>query len=209
LALDEPASFTFRIENAGNVTATSVRLDVTTPDDAVLSSTAGGCAPTATGVTCALDPIPPREAVTVAVTGTRRSGMLIRAQGHVSAAEPDSDLSSNDAQTNAQVLPCTIVGTGGPDLLYGTDGPDRICALPGADTIYGRGGNDYIDAGNGDDRIYPGPGQDTVIARGGDDVIYARDGQRDWIDCGAQTDVAVVDRIDVVRHCEFVLRPQP
>jgi len=173
----------------------------------VLSSTAKGCAQNSTRLVCALDPIAPGQSASVDVTGTRRSGMLIRAQGHVSAAEPDSDPTNNDAQTGAQVLPCTIVGTGGPDTIFGTDGPDRICALPGADTIYGRGGNDYIDAGNGDDRIYPGPGQDTVIARGGDDVIYARDGERDWIDCGAQRDVAVVDRVDVVRHCEFVLRP--
>ena len=46
-----------------------------------------------------------------------------------------------------------------------------------------------------------------MIAKGGNDVIYARDGDRDWIDCGSERDIAVVDRIDVVRHCEYVLRP--
>jgi hypothetical protein len=37
-------------------------------------------------------------------------------------------------------------------------------------------------------------------------VIYARDGQRDWIDCGTEYDIAVVDRVDHVSHCEKVQR---
>ena len=45
-----------------------------------------------------------------------------------------------------------------------------------------------------------------MIAKGGDDVIWARDGQRDWIDCGGQKDIAVVDRVDVTRRCEAVSR---
>ena len=37
-------------------------------------------------------------------------------------------------------------------------------------------------------------------------MIFARDGQRDWIDCGTEYDVAVVDTLDHVCHCEKVLR---
>jgi hypothetical protein len=36
-------------------------------------------------------------------------------------------------------------------------------------------------------------------------TIFARDGQRGRIDCGTEYDVAVVDKIDHVRHCERVL----
>ncbi len=45
------------------------------------------------------------------------------------------------------------------------------------------------------------------IALARDDVIEARDGERDWIDCGAGHDIAVADRSDATRRCEVVARP--
>lgn len=213
VALDEATSFTFTIDNDGNEGATNVQLRIDA-GEAVLSvlSTGGGeCGAVGTEgvstVVCTVDAIPRGETVRVTIGGERRSAGPIRLRGSVLAGQLDTDPTNNSASTGADVLPCTQVGTYANDVLYGTDGPDRICGLPGADTIVGRKGNDFIDAGNGDDRVYPGPGRDTVIAKGGDDVIYARDGERDWIDCGAGKDVAVIDRIDVVRHCEYVARP--
>ena len=47
-----------------------------------------------------------------------------------------------------------------------------------------------------------------IIAKGGNDTVYAREGKRDTIDCGNERDVAIVDRLDVVRHCETVVRPR-
>jgi hypothetical protein len=64
-----------------------------------------------------------------------------------------------------------------------------------------------IDAGSGDDVIYPGAGHDTILGKGGNDIVYARDGQRDYIDCGTEHDIAVVDKLDHVHHCEVVARP--
>jgi hypothetical protein len=45
-----------------------------------------------------------------------------------------------------------------------------------------------------------------VFAGPGNDFIYSVDGQRDVIDCGLGHDVAIVDPIDSVRHCETVIR---
>jgi Ca2+-binding RTX toxin-like protein len=70
-----------------------------------------------------------------------------------------------------------------------------------------RGEHDTITAGNGRDLLEGGPGRDTIKAGGGNDRIEARDGFRDVIDCGPGNDTAEVDRLDVVRSCEHVLRP--
>jgi hypothetical protein len=45
--------------------------------------------------------------------------------------------------------------------------------------------------------LSPGPGHDRVVAR---------DRQRDVIDWGRGRDVAIVDRVDVTRGCEVVVR---
>jgi Tol biopolymer transport system component len=175
----------------------------------------------ATGVSASIAPVPPAvapfshvEVGTLApgeertVTVLLASAKVGRASGAVSAvaAEVDPTPENAHAIVEMSVLDCTIVGTPGSDALSGTPGRDRICGLPGADRIDAGKGNDYVDAGNGNDVIIPGPGTDTVVARGGRDVIYARDGARDWIDCGTEYDIAIVDRIDRTRHCEKVVR---
>ena len=129
---------------------------------------------------------------------------------------------------------CRFVGTAGNDVLNGTAysdiirglaGNDRIFAGAGDDRIEGNGGNDLISAGSGSNAVFGGPGNDTITAGsgrdlleggpgrdtikagGGNDRIEARDGFRDVIDCGPGNDTAEVDRLDVVRGCEHVLRP--
>ncbi|MFL5926808.1 MAG: hypothetical protein ACJ77E_07725 [Gaiellaceae bacterium] len=153
-----------------------------------------------------VDVLLPGQTVTLGgVLSGQRAGPLT-ASITATAAEPDVTPTDSTVELGAAVLPCTIVGTFGADVLTGTPGHDRICGLPGADRIDGGKGDDYLDGGNGADTIVAGPGHDTIIARGGADVIYARDAQRDWIDCGSEYDIAVVDRIDHVRHCEKVER---
>jgi hypothetical protein len=51
-----------------------------------------------------------------------------------------------------------------------------------------------------------GPGNDRISGGPGDDRTEARDGFRDVIDCGPGRDGAEVDRLDVLRDCERVLR---
>ena len=84
--------------------------------------------------------------------------------------------------------------------------PAAAADVVAADEVHGEAGDDVIYAGGGNDVVYGGPGRDTILGKDGNDVIHARDGQRDTIDCGHQRDVAYVDRLDVVSHCEKVVR---
>jgi hypothetical protein len=95
----------------------------------------------------------------------------------------------------------------GNDHVEGNGGNDTISAGPGDNAVFGGPGNDTITAGNGRDLLEGGPGRDTIKAGGGNDRVEARDGFRDVIDCGPGNDTAEIDRLDVVRGCEHVLRP--
>ena len=117
-----------------------------------------------------------------------------------------------------------IAGTRGADVIVAGAGKDRISAGKGNDVVCagagndrvlgGRGndrlfagpGNDVIFGGPGNDRINPGPGRDRVFAGPGNDHVFARDRQRDVINCGPGHDVAIVDPMDITRHCEQVIR---
>jgi Ca2+-binding RTX toxin-like protein len=83
---------------------------------------------------------------------------------------------------------CTVVGTGGADVLTGTSGDDVIC---------GRGGDDVIDAGGGRDLVLGGGGADTILGGGGPDTLLGGPG-RDVIDGGAGPDVVRGGRGDDV-----------
>jgi hypothetical protein len=202
-ALDQQAPITVTVENHGNQAAHNVVLHVSalTP-----STDLQGCSSGSTRGDCVLG--------TVAAGGSQLAYLGVSS---ATAGEPGlrysvtstDTLLPNDTVAGSAyttVLDCTIVGSDGADHLRGTAGPDRICGLIGADWISGGKGNDYLDGGNGNDTIFGGPGNDTILGRGGRDVIFARDGQRDWIDCGSEYDIAIVDRFDHVRNCEHVLR---
>jgi Tol biopolymer transport system component len=194
VALGAQAAATITLENDGNEPATHVTL---------AGSAAKG---NLTLPTPTVDVLLPGQSIALGAALSSKSAGVLLAKVTATAVEPDPTPDDATATFGTTVLPCTIVGTYEPDILTGTPGNDRICGLPGADRIDGGKGSDYIDAGNGSDTIIGGPGNDTIIARGGADVIYARDGQRDWIDCGTEYDIAVVDRIDHVSHCEKVTR---
>jgi hypothetical protein len=101
----------------------------------------------------------------------------------------------------------TISGDAGNDHIEGNGGNDTIAAGSGDNAVFGGPGNDTIRTGSGRDLIEGGPGRDSISAGGGDDRIEARDGFRDVIDCGPGNDTAEIDRLDVVRNCEHVLKP--
>jgi hypothetical protein len=186
------------VENDGNEPATNLRFNVT-------ASGAG-----ARGARCV--PSCTVASVDAGATGSLVVDAATSAPGAVTmsvslrADQPSVDEAGGSTRVVLTVLPCTIVGTDGPDRLTGTSLADRICGKPGTDWIGGGAGDDRLDAGNGNDTVVGGPGHDTILGRGGRDTIFARDGQRDWIDCGTEHDVAVVDRVDHVHGCERVLR---
>ena len=108
-----------------------------------------------------------------------------------------------------------IVGSSGGDRIRGMAGDDRISGGGGADCLFGGLDDDVITGGSGDDRLEGyrgddvlngGTGRDRFDGGTGRDRIRARDGVREVVDCGASTDTAVVDRTDIVRRCERVLR---
>jgi hypothetical protein len=118
----------------------------------------------------------------------------------------DIDPSDDTVELLRDVSPCDLLGTWGNDRLVGTSRAELICARPGWDYVDGRAGNDRIEAGSGVDTVVGGSGRDRIAAGGGGDTIRVRDGERDVVDCGAETDVVVADAKDVLRHCERVRR---
>lgn len=118
----------------------------------------------------------------------------------------DVDPSDDTVELLRDVSPCDLLGTWGKDRLVGTSRGEWICARPGWDSIDGRGGNDRIEAGSGNDTVVAGTGRDRIDAGGGGDTIRIRDGERDVVDCGTETDVVFADVRDVLRDCERVHR---
>jgi Ca2+-binding RTX toxin-like protein len=107
--------------------------------------------------------------------------------------------------------PCTITGTPGNDTLTGTPGRDVICGRggndllvggDGHDSLRGEGGRDRLVAGKGNDALDGGPGADTLLGQAGRDLLLARDGTRDMLDGGAESDRASRDPVDRVRGVE-------
>jgi Tol biopolymer transport system component len=201
IALHASGESSVVVENDGNLAATNVHARITSKQGARLALSACG------GTDCDLGTLEPGAVRRFqAVLGAVGTVGTITATITLSGDEADPTPSDRSVPATVEVANCTIAGTSGADVLTGTVGRDRICGFPGADQINGGMGDDYIDAGNGDDSIVGGAGRDTIIARGGHDVIYARDGRLDWIDCGSESDIAVVDRIDHTRGCEKVFR---
>ena len=105
-------------------------------------------------------------------------------------------------------LPTAAGADGAPGITYiGTNGPNTHRGTAGPDRLYGRGGNDVLRGLAGADLIVGGPGSDRLSGGRARDLIHARDGARDFVNCGPGRDRVVVDNVDVVRHCEAVLRP--
>jgi hemolysin type calcium-binding protein/WD40 repeat protein/predicted actin-binding protein len=115
-----------------------------------------------------------------------------------------SDPTAAVAATPPNVKGRRIVGTARGDYLPGGGHDDTILGLGGNDTINGGAGDDRIDGGPGNDVITGGAGADHIHAGPGSDTVNAADGERDVIDCGAGSDHAIVDSVDVVHNCELV-----
>ena len=158
-------------------------------------------------VVCALGDLEPGSEVAFGARAIFRAPGQTRVTASASyAGGADADPTDDLAAALADVSPCDLLGTWGRDRLVGTRRGEWICARPGWDYIDARGGNDIIDAGSGVDTVIAGAGRDVVDSGGGGDTIRVRDGERDVVDCGTETDVVFADRKDVLRHCEKVQR---
>jgi len=91
-----------------------------------------------------------------------------------------------------------IVARGGQDVVYALGGDDRICGGDGGDSLIGGTGTDRLAGGSGNDSLSGGWGTDSLFGNAGNDALYARDGVRDSVDGGVDTDTARSDAIDNV-----------
>lgn len=75
------------------------------------------------------------------------------------------------------ILPPTILGSEGDDLLTGTSQNDLIQGLGGHDHLHGghAGGDDTLVGGHGDDSLHGGLGRDTFIGGPGNDAMVGDD----------------------------------
>jgi len=82
--------------------------------------------------------------------------------------------------------------------VYGSQGNDTIFGNSSGlkNAIYGLGGNDMIFAGNGSDALYGGDG---------DDSLFSSNGIADYLDGGAGTDSAHIDKLDTAVNVETFL----
>ena len=124
----------------------------------------------------------------------------------------------------AATLVCAVGSAAVAATREGSAGPDRMVGTSGDDVLRGRAGPDILSGGRGDDRLVGGAGRDVLrggpgsdefnMIDGGErpspgrDRIVARDGGPDQVNCGAGSDVALVDvEEDGVFNCETVIEP--
>jgi serralysin len=79
------------------------------------------------------------------------------------------------------------IGSAFADVIYGTEGVNRIEGLEGNDILVGRGGNDIITSGGntGTDYVYGGSGNDNITGGAGNSDILLGDDGNDTIDGAA------------------------
>ena len=83
------------------------------------------------------------------------------------------------------MVPATLRGGSGNNLLEGGGGADTLIGGPGEDTLIGHGSNDRLYGGPGNDRLYAGPGNNERLYGGpGNDRLYGGAGSGDRLQGG-------------------------
>lgn len=110
--------------------------------------------------------------------------------------------------SSADVVASADFGGVSDDKLAGSQINDTLGGRGGNDSIFGAAGDDGLSGGAGADELYGGSGRDVLLGGGGNDFLETKDGQKDYVDCGAGLhDVASVDGLDLVAtSCEVVYR---
>ena len=118
--------------------------------------------------------------------------------GIVRSARPSATDVLVSPNPTCEGRPATIVGTGGADLIVGTNGPDVIVAGSGDDRVYGLNGADVVCLGSGDDYVDAGNGNDIAYGHDGKDQLFGANGA-DWLN-GQWGDDMIVGGADSDTH---------
>jgi hypothetical protein len=174
---DTPITYTYQWQRCGATTAVCVAIA------------------RATGSTYTLGTADVGKRVRVVVTARNREGST-------------SSISSPSAVVKNATTPAgkRINGSAAANRLNGSAGPDVVHGLAGNDQLDGEAGNDKLYGDGGNDSLVGSAGRDSMFGGTGNDSLSAADGARDLVDCGSGRDTAVVDRFDVARGCERVIR---
>jgi RTX calcium-binding nonapeptide repeat (4 copies) len=117
----------------------------------------------------------------------RTSGVIVSLDNVRNDGEPGE---ADDVRSNVE----NITAGGGNDILVGSGAANDLQGFGGVDTLHGLGGNDTLQLGSGSDFAFGGAQND---------VILARDGERDTINCGENSDTANRDSVEnLVSGCE-------
>jgi hypothetical protein len=115
-----------------------------------------------------------------------------------------------DCDVDGDTVACPIgrgfaVDLGGGNDRFRVDNvadPISVAGGDGNDEIATSGGPDVLAGGAGDDSLRGNSGIDDYFGESGNDTIEARDNRAERISCGADTDEAKNDFVDILAECE-------
>lgn len=106
----------------------------------------------------------------------------------VSAFDPESPGSGIPPECEAFPEDDLMVGTDGPDILFGGNRGNCVAGLDGDDVLNGGNGKDTLVGGDGNDTLNGGNGTDNLYGGDGDDILYGGNGN-DLLDGGPGFDI--------------------
>jgi uncharacterized delta-60 repeat protein len=142
------------------------------------------------------------------------SKILIRGLGGNDLLSAEQLATGDGFLSFPRLLPVTLDGGAGDDVLIGGPGNDSLLGGTGNDTLEGRDGNDTCFGHLGDDLLHGnagndylngGPGADQVFGDDGNDQIFALDQATDMINGGTGFDRAKGDAADLLTSIEALL----
>ncbi len=156
-----------------------------------------------TGIVTITDPVPvgATDAITVSAVGATHV---------VSDPSGVDDISGGACTDNGASVTCPAGSSIAVDLGAGNDSfnapgvsvPVSVAGGAGNDTLTGGAGADVLAGGDGNDVLNGQAGVDDYFGEGGNDTIEARDGAAERIACGAGSDQARNDFVDIIAECE-------
>jgi RTX calcium-binding nonapeptide repeat (4 copies) len=163
-ALAQPAPKTYNVVVAGAGEANSIHIWLT-PD----------------GRNYAIDSIVPLEVgSSICANPEGNQNELLCQAPSISGFEVNAGGGDDEVSVAKDILiPVTMRGGGGNDLLIGGAGADKLIGGDGSDRLIGRGGADALFGGDGQDVLLGGAGSDLLRGGSGSDLLRGGAGSDD------------------------------